>query len=218
MALFFFVVGMEIKRELVVGELRDRRAVALPAMAALGGMVVPASIYAAFNAGGDGADGWGIPMATDIAFALGVVALLGSRVPPSVKVFLLTLAIVDDIGAIVVIAVFYSDGLDPRTCSVAAAIAVVGGGDAAGPGRSTPPVVVDGGVRAVARACTSRGCTPRSPVSCWGCSPRPRPIQTELEADADRRRAREPQPTCAPTTSERRRAPRSADRCRRAIA
>ena len=80
MAVFFFVVGMEIKRELVVGELRDRRAVALPAMAALGGMVVPAAIYLAFNAGGDGADGWGIPMATDIAFALGVVALLGSRV------------------------------------------------------------------------------------------------------------------------------------------
>jgi Na+:H+ antiporter, NhaA family len=86
MALFFFVVGMEIKRELVVGELRDRRAVALPAMAALGGMVVPAVIYAAFNAGGDGVEGWGIPMATDIAFAVGIVALLGSRVPTSVKV------------------------------------------------------------------------------------------------------------------------------------
>ena len=77
MGLFFFVVGMEIKRELVVGELRDRRAVALPAMAALGGMIVPAAIFFAFNAGGDGRDGWGIPMATDIAFALGVVALLG---------------------------------------------------------------------------------------------------------------------------------------------
>ena len=81
MAVFFFVVGMEIKRELVVGELRDRRSVALPAMAALGGMIVPAAIYVAFNAGGEGARGWGIPMATDIAFALGVVALLGSRVP-----------------------------------------------------------------------------------------------------------------------------------------
>ena len=110
MGLFFFVVGMEIKRELVVGELRDRRAVALPAMAALGGMIVPALIFFALNAGGDGRDGWGIPMATDVAFALGVVALLGSRVPASIKVLLLTLAIVDDIGAIVVIAVFYTSG------------------------------------------------------------------------------------------------------------
>lgn len=125
MALFFFVVGMEIKRELVVGELRHRRAVALPAMAALGGMVVPAVIYAAFNAGGDGAAGWGIPMATDIAFAVGVVALLGTRVPTSVKVLLLTLVIVDDIGAIAVIAVFYSDGLRPGLLVAAAAIAVV---------------------------------------------------------------------------------------------
>jgi Na+:H+ antiporter, NhaA family len=125
MALFFFVVGMEIKRELVVGELRDRRSVALPAMAALGGMVVPAVIYAAFNAGGDGAAGWGIPMATDIAFALGIVALLGTRVPTAVKVLLLTLAIIDDIGAIAVIAIFYSDGLRPSLLLVAAAIAAL---------------------------------------------------------------------------------------------
>lgn len=122
MAVFFFVVGMEIKRELVVGELRDRRAVALPAMAALGGMVVPAVIFLAFNAGGDGAQGWGIPMATDIAFALGVVALLGSRVPPAVKVLLLTLAIVDDIGAIVVIAVFYTDRVEFEFVLAAAVI------------------------------------------------------------------------------------------------
>nr|MBA3606640.1 Na+/H+ antiporter NhaA [Acidimicrobiia bacterium] len=129
MAVFFFVVGMEIKRELVVGELKDRRSVAVPAMAALGGMIVPAAIYLAFNAGGEGAGGWGIPMATDIAFALGVVALLGSRVPASVKVLLLTLAIVDDIGAIAVIAVFYSDGLAPRfllaTVVIAGAILVI---------------------------------------------------------------------------------------------
>ena len=125
MALFFFVVGMEIKRELVVGELRDRRAVVLPALAALGGMIVPALIYTAFNAGGPGADGWGIPMATDIAFALGVVALLGSRVPSPVKVFLLTLAIVDDIGAIAVIAVFYTDDLRVGMLLVAAVLAVV---------------------------------------------------------------------------------------------
>jgi NhaA family Na+:H+ antiporter len=111
MAVFFFVVGLEIKRELVVGELRDPRAAALPALAALGGMVVPALIFLAFAAGGPGQHGWGIPMATDIAFALGVVSLLGPRVPSAMKVFLLTLAIVDDIGAIVVIAIFYSSGL-----------------------------------------------------------------------------------------------------------
>ena len=123
MAVFFFVVGMEIKRELVTGELRDRRAVALPAMAALGGMVVPASIYLAFNTGGAGSHGWGIPMATDIAFALGVVALLGSRVPPAVKILLLTIAIVDDIGAIMVIAIFYTDQVEFRFVLAAAVIA-----------------------------------------------------------------------------------------------
>jgi Na+:H+ antiporter, NhaA family len=125
MGLFFFVVGMEIKRELVSGELRDRRAVALPAMAALGGMIVPATIFLAFNAAGDGRDGWGIPMATDVAFALGVVALLGARVPAPVKVLLLTLAIVDDIGAIVVIALFYTSDLEPNFLVFAAGLAVV---------------------------------------------------------------------------------------------
>jgi len=109
MAIFFFVVGLEIKRELVVGELRDPRAAALPAIAAIGGMVVPAGLYIAFNSSGAGFDGWGIPMATDIAFAVGVVSLLGNRVPSAMKVFLLTLAIVDDIGAIAVIAIFYTD-------------------------------------------------------------------------------------------------------------
>jgi Na+:H+ antiporter, NhaA family len=113
MALFFFVVGVEIKREWVAGELRDRRAAVLPAMAALGGMVAPAVIYIVVNVGTDHVDGWGIPMATDIAFALGVVAILGSRVPQPLKVFLLTLAIVDDIGAIIVIAAFYSDSFEP---------------------------------------------------------------------------------------------------------
>jgi Na+:H+ antiporter, NhaA family len=116
---------MEIKRELVIGELRDRRSVALPAMAALGGMIIPAVIFTAFNAGGDGARGWGIPMATDIAFALGVVALLGNRVPAPIKVLLLTLAIVDDIGAIAVIAVFYTDSLEPGLLLVAVAVAAL---------------------------------------------------------------------------------------------
>ncbi|MDG2211897.1 MAG: Na+/H+ antiporter NhaA [Acidimicrobiales bacterium] len=111
MVLFFFVVGLEIKRELVTGELNTKRAAALPAAAAIGGMVVPALIYFAFNQSGDATAGWGIPMATDIAFAVGVVSLLGTRVSTSLKIFLLTLAIVDDIGAIIVIALFYTEKL-----------------------------------------------------------------------------------------------------------
>ncbi|NNC41927.1 MAG: Na+/H+ antiporter NhaA [Acidimicrobiia bacterium] len=112
MVLFFFVVGMEIKRELVLGELNDAKTAALPAIAAVGGMVVPALIYVAFAAGIEGAGpGWGIPMATDIAFSVGIVALLGSRVPLTAKLFLLALAIVDDIGAIAVIAIFYTTDL-----------------------------------------------------------------------------------------------------------
>jgi Na+:H+ antiporter, NhaA family len=122
MVLFFFVVGLEIKREWVTGELRDRRAAVLPAMAALGGMVVPAAVYVLVNVGTDNIGGWGIPMATDIAFALGVVAILGSRVPPALKIFLLTLAIVDDIGAILVIAIFYSKGLEPEWLVVGAVV------------------------------------------------------------------------------------------------
>jgi NhaA family Na+:H+ antiporter len=111
MTVFFLLVGLEIKREIVHGELRNPRAVLLPVFAALGGMVVPAGIYAAFNAGGPGANGWAIPMATDIAFAVGVVTLAGKRVPLAAKIFLLTLAVADDIGAIVVIAIFYSSSL-----------------------------------------------------------------------------------------------------------
>lgn len=112
MTIFFFVVGLEIKRELVMGDLRDPKAAALPVMAALGGMAVPALIFLAFNAGTAASSGWGIPMATDIAFAVGVVALLGSRVPPGAKLFLLAVAIADDIGAITVIALFYTSDLD----------------------------------------------------------------------------------------------------------
>ena len=108
MSIFFLVVGLEEKRELVLGELRTLRRAALPAVGAVGGMVVPAAIFLALNAGEPGASGWGVPMATDIAFAVGILALLGPRVPPGLKVFLLSLAIADDIGAIAVIAVFYS--------------------------------------------------------------------------------------------------------------
>lgn len=112
MTVFFLVVGLEIKRELLVGELSDRRKAIAPLLAATGGMVVPALIYAALNAGGRGGPGWAIPMATDIAFAVGLLAILGDRVAPGLKVFLLSLAIVDDIGAIAVIAVFYARSLD----------------------------------------------------------------------------------------------------------
>jgi Na+:H+ antiporter, NhaA family len=122
MTLFFLVVGLEIKREVVAGELRTWRRAALPVVAAAGGMAVPAAIYAAVNAGGPGAAGWGVPMATDIAFALGVLALLGSRVPAALKVFLLTLAVVDDLGSIAVVALFYSRGVDLGALAVAAAL------------------------------------------------------------------------------------------------
>ena len=119
MVLFFFVVGLEIKRELTEGELRDPRQAALPIIAAFGGMIVPATIFAILNAGGEGSKGWGIPMATDIAIVMGVVALLGSRAPSWLKLFLLALAIVDDIGAIVVIAIFYSEGVSFEWLSIA---------------------------------------------------------------------------------------------------
>jgi NhaA family Na+:H+ antiporter len=114
MTLFFFVVGMEIKRELVHGELRTPARAALPAVAALGGMLVPAAIYLAFNHGGPGQAGWGIPMATDIAFSIGCLTLLKKRVSYALVVFLTALAIFDDIGGIIVIALFYGHGLHPE--------------------------------------------------------------------------------------------------------
>jgi NhaA family Na+:H+ antiporter len=122
MALFFLVVGLEIKREVVSGELRRLRVAALPIMAAIGGMAVPALIYLAIAGGGETGRGWGIPVATDIAFALGVLALAASYASPRLRPLLLTLAIVDDVGAIVVIAVFYTGGVETTALVVAFAL------------------------------------------------------------------------------------------------
>ena len=111
MVIFFFLVGMEIKHELVNGELSSRERAMLPLFGAIGGMLVPAAIYASLHAGGPALSGWGVPMATDIAFAVAALAVFGKRVPSGLKVFLLALAIVDDLGAVSVIAVFYTHGI-----------------------------------------------------------------------------------------------------------
>ena len=121
MAVFFFVVGMEVKREIVAGELRDLRRASLPIFAALGGMVGPAAIYLALQSGGEASRGWGIPMATDIAFVVGCMALLSSRVPPGLRVLLLSLAIADDIGAILVIAIGYTEEIHGTALALGAA-------------------------------------------------------------------------------------------------
>ena len=112
MAIFFFMIGLEIKREILVGELSNLKVAILPILAAIGGMVLPALIYLGINNGGDGASGWGIPMATDIAFAISALVLLGNRVSPALVTFLVALAIVDDLGAVIVIAVFYTDQIN----------------------------------------------------------------------------------------------------------
>ncbi|GIU98956.1 MAG: Na(+)/H(+) antiporter NhaA [Actinomycetota bacterium] len=125
MTLFFLVVGLEIKREILTGELRDPRAAAAPILAAVGGMIVPALLYLAVTDGGPDARGWGIPMATDIAFAVGVLTLVARAAPPGLKPFLLTLAIVDDIGAILVIALFYSAGVSPEPLLVAVGLCLL---------------------------------------------------------------------------------------------
>lgn len=125
MAVFFFVVGLEIKRELLVGELSSLRKALFPIAAALGGMLVPAALYLIFNANGPGVSGWGVPMATDIAFALGILTLLGKRAPLSLKIFLTAVAIVDDIGAVLVIALFYTDKIVWLSLAAAAVIFVV---------------------------------------------------------------------------------------------
>ena len=122
MAVFFFMVGLEIKREILVGELNSPGQAVLPVVAALGGMLVPALLFALLNQGGAAQAGWGIPMATDIAFALGVLSLLGDRVPPGLKIFLAAVAIVDDIGAVLVIAIWYSGAISLTALAVGGVI------------------------------------------------------------------------------------------------
>lgn len=124
MAVFFFMIGLEIKREVLFGELSSVKRAALPLIAAVGGMAVPGTIYAIINRGGDGMHGWGIPTATDIAFALGVMTLLGSRVPAGLKVFLTTLAVADDLGALIVIALFYTES--PSVVNILIAFGALG--------------------------------------------------------------------------------------------
>lgn len=126
MAAFFFVIGLEIKREFLAGELKDPRKAALPIVAAIGGMAIPGLIYASFNWGGEAMRGWAIPTATDIAFAIGVLALLGRRIPSGLRVFLVTLAIADDLGALLIIAIFYTKSQDLSMPSLGIALATMG--------------------------------------------------------------------------------------------
>ena len=113
MSIFFFLVGLEIKREFVTGDLRNPKSAALPIIAALGGMLSPAIIYVAMNHGGSAVHGWAVPMPTDIALSIGALSLLGSRIDPAIKIFLLTLAIADDLGSLIVMGLFYSSGISP---------------------------------------------------------------------------------------------------------
>ena len=121
MAIFFFIIGLEIKREILVGELSNIKVAMLPILAAIGGMLIPALIYYSMNAGTQGASGWGIPMATDIAFAISALVLLGKRVPPALVTFLVALAIVDDLGAVMVIALFYTEQIHMLPLALAGA-------------------------------------------------------------------------------------------------
>lgn len=125
MAVFFFVVGLEIKRELLIGELSSVKNAVLPAVAALGGMIFPALIYFSINSSGDAVHGWGIPMATDIAFAIGILSILGNRVPFALKIFLTAIAIIDDLGAVLVIAIFYSSNISLMLLGAAGVVVLI---------------------------------------------------------------------------------------------
>jgi Na+:H+ antiporter, NhaA family len=125
MVIFFFTVGLEIKRELLVGELSTRQKASLPIAGALGGMIAPAILYTFFNTGSEGVNGWGIPMATDIAFVVGIMALLGNRVPIALKIFVLALAIADDIGAVLIIAIFYTSEISVLALVIAGIVLVL---------------------------------------------------------------------------------------------
>src|ERR687891_343172 len=174
MAFFFLVAGLEIRRELDMGELRERRRVATPVLAAVGGLVAPALIYLAFNAGEPTARGWGIPIGTDTAFALGVLALVGRRCPARIRVFLLTLVIVDDVGALTVVALAYTGHVSP----IALLLSVVSSAScspfvAPGSGTAFP---TSSSVSACGSRCSPQGYIRRSPGLPWACSPRhPRP-------------------------------------------
>lgn len=165
MVIFFFVVGLEIKREVTVGELASPRRAALPIAGALGGMVLPAVLYSAFNASGPGAAGWGIPMATDIAFTLVLLIVLGRRVPLGLRVFFTALAIADDLGAVLVIALFYSSGISWPSLGVALVLFLA----LLGLNRARVYAVWPYGLLGIAlwRRFCNRACIQRSPACCW---------------------------------------------------
>ena len=179
MAVFFFLIGLELKRELLEGKLRNPRDILLPGMAAVGGMAAPAIVFLSLNAGTAGATGWAIPAATDIAFALGVLALVGDRAPPSLKVFLLTLAILDDLGAILIIALFYTANLQAEYLLMALApLAAMIWRNQAGAHRMAPTLllgvalwvlVLKSGVHATLAGVVAAFCIPLKDK--WGKSP-----------------------------------------------